>query len=917
MNLLSSFEKKMKLLEKKLETNFKTGLTEEQIKKKFLKYGFNKLINNKKKNFLNQILQQLNNFFVYILLISSIITFCIGIINSQKEELFESILILSIIFINAFLGFFYEKKKENSLNLIKQKTKSYAKVLRNNEIKYILKENLLIGDIVFLKRGDLILADIRLIESNQLTVNESILTGESIPVIKNHLFFRTSESNDIVNKKHIVFMNTIILHGYGKGVVFQTGMNTQIGKITKLILNSKKEKNPLDRNIDKIAKKLSFFIIILISVDFVSNIFKYYFLNKNINFLIVKKFLLSSIALAIAVIPEGLLAIVNIILALGIKKIIKKKAIVKNLKSLETLGSISIICTDKTGTLTKNKMTIKKIYFFKENIIIEKLKNHLLNENIINLIHFGALCNNNYIIQNENNIINIKKIASDPVDQSFIDLLYLFNININKIFKKYEKIKEFPFNNEKKLMLTIIKNKKNQKKYILLKGAAEIILKLSNKIQKKEKIIIKKNNNYEYILKDFNFMAQEGYKLLGIAYIPINYEFIFSEYNDIEKILKKLKNEIIFLGTVCIEDPIKKNSLQAIKKLKQAFITPIMITGDHLITANNIAMQLNILNSEKDLSITGEKLDLLEEKEFLNKIKNIKVYARTNPKHKLRIIKTWQKLGNIVAMVGDGVNDAPSIKAANVGIAMGITGTEATKQASDIILTDDNFSTIVTAIQEGRNIFNNIQKSIIFLLSCNVGEIIVILLTTFLGHIFFNNNFVILSALQLLWINLVTDSLVAIALGMEKKEKNLMSKKPRNINNPILNKKLILKIFSEGMMIGLLTFIASFIGYKIHKNNNQYGQIFAFMVLSISQLFHSFNIRSNKSVFKIKCNFYLINCFLISILMQIIIFLIPFFRKNFKLNYLSSIDIIIITIFSILPLIIIELYKYINKKKIN
>ncbi|WP_238055088.1 cation-translocating P-type ATPase [Candidatus Phytoplasma ziziphi] len=904
----------LELLEKELKTNFKEGLTQKKVDQKILENGLNKLKESPKKGFWKKFFYQFDDYFVYILLTICLITFLIGIIENTKEELVESFLILIIILSNAFLGVFYEHSKENSLFLINKNTKPYAKILRDKELKLIFKEEIVVGDIIYLEMGDVVPADLRLIKTNDLKVNEAILTGETLPVIKNSCII----SNKFIlnNSPNLVFMDTNIVSGNAHGVVIETGVNTQIGKITQLISVQKKEKTPLEKNIQQLSKILSFIICIFVIINFILNLSKNFILQGQIDFSAIKKIILSSMILAVAVIPEGLLAIITIILASGIKKLIKKNAIVKNLKTLETLGAINIICTDKTGTLTRNKMTINKLYLNYEKI---KINTSLISDlNITRLVTYGVLCNNNYFTSEKVNYSNKEIFVFDSVDQSFIDLGNLLKLNIQQLVREHQKIKEFPFDSTKKFMVTV--HQKGNDKFLIIKGAVEVLFNLSHCIQYKNEIVVKNKKNIKKIKTDLDLMSSEGYKVLGIAYASMNsYDYDLSNSN-LEKILNEIKYKIIFLGAFGIEDPIRSEILPTIQECQKAFIKIIMITGDHLKTAVKVASDLKIFDPLRDLAIDGESLELLKEEEFNIKLSSIKVYARTTPEQKLKIIQSWQKKGKIVGMIGDGVNDAPSIKKADIGISMGITGTDIAKNASDIILTNDNFDTIKNAIQEGRNIFDNIKKSVMFLLSCNIGEIILILLNTLLGHLFFDKNFIILNTLQILWINLVTDSLVAISLGLEHPETDIMQRKPRLIQNSLLNKKIIKKIFSEGIMISFLSFLAAFIGYQMHKNNqpSQYGQTYAFMVLSLSQLIHVFNFRSfNKSIFSLKPNFYLRICFIISFLLQMTILIIPFLRSNFQISsFLYYKDIIIIFLFSMMPLIIIELKKkIINKLK--
>ncbi|WBL31581.1 cation-translocating P-type ATPase [Candidatus Phytoplasma sacchari] len=913
----SIYNTDIKILEKKMKTNFKKGLTTKQVKENFLKYGFNTFKKKNKISLLKFFLMQFNNFFIYILLISSLITFSIGIINNEKKEILQSFFIFLIIIINALLSCFYEKQKEKSLMIVEKNIKIYSKVLRNGKVKIISREKLVPGDIIFLEQGDIVPADLRIIDSNNLKINESILTGENLAVDKNNNLNIKSNIN-LLKIFNALFMDTSVISGYAKALVIKTGLNTQIGKITKLVLKTKKIKTPLEKNIDDLTKKISLIILVFIIFNLILNLLKYKLFERNINFLLIKKMVLSSVILAVAVIPEGLLAIITIILALGIKKIAQKKAIIKNLKNLETLGAIDIVCTDKTGTLTKNKMKIKRIYLYQKSIEINEsfVFNPIENYDIIKLIYYGLLCNIQYI-----QIKKSKKNILDPVDKSFVDLANLCNLEMYLIKKeKNIKIKEFPFDNYHKFTLTIYK----YKDYFLfiMKGACEILLKLSSYIEDKKNIFVKKDNEENIIEENIKIMSQTGDKILTIAYSKIkNISLDFKNNISINEILELIKNQIVFLGVVAIEDPIRNEIKKTIGNLLKSSITPIMITGDHLITAKSVALQTGILQHKEDLVITGDEIDELDENELKKKISSIKVYARVNPEHKLRIVQTYQKIGHIVAMIGDGVNDAPSIRQANVGISMGITGSEITKQAADIILLDDNFVTLQKAILEGRNVFDNIKKSILFLLSCNIGEICVILLNTCIGHLFFTSNFYILNSLQILWINLVTDSLVAIGLGFEPKDYNIIKQKPRKIKNALLNKKLILKIILEGILIGFLTFLAAFIGYKRNNNSIIHAQTFAFMVLSLSQLVHVFNLRNiKKSIFTLKNkNNYLISFFIISFLLQISIFFIPIFKKYFHLSDLFLIDQIIIMFISSLPLLIVEIFKFfINKyTKIN
>ncbi|WP_334330995.1 cation-translocating P-type ATPase [Candidatus Phytoplasma prunorum] len=900
-------QKNIQELEKILETNIKKGLNSVKAKEKLNLEGKNKLKDFIKTSFWFKLKKQIKNFLVFILLLSSFITLIIGFITQNKYELFEGILILLIVFCNALLGVFYENKSEKASLFINKKTLSYIKVLRDNKIQMVSIEYLVKGDIIFLETGNLVPADLRLIETYNLQIEESFLTGENIPITKNSLTTSNKET-EILNCKNLVFKNTLVTYGKAKGLVIATGMKTEIGKIISLIQNTKKKSTPLENNINKLGKFLTIVILILIIINTFFILSKHYYL-KEINLEIFKNTFLTSISLAVAAIPEGLLTIITIILTLSMKKLLDKKTIIKNIRSLESLGATKIICTDKTGTLTENKLKITNIYLYKNNYIINKKT--ILNKNLTKILNYGLLCNNaDYNIEQNN---KKKKIpyANNPIDKSFIDLGIFFKYDIPNLRNQNIKIYELSFDSEKKLMTTVHQNKEGC--FVITKGAPEILLNICKYIDNKGNKIIKNNNNLKLFENYLEKMSKKSLRILGLAYQKLDYNFDLKNNQEIQQIEKNL----IFLGLISIKDNIKKEAFETIKIFKKAQIITIMITGDNINTAETIATELKIFDKKKDLIITGDILNKMSEKEFNEKLHLIKVYARTNPENKLKIINAWQKKGVIVAMIGDGVNDAPSIKKADIGISMGKAGTEISKTASDIIITDDNLLNIAYAIEESRNIFNSMQKSLIFLISCNTGEILAVLLNTCFNSFLFSSNFLLLNAVQILWINLITDSLIAIALGIDSKEHNLMKKPPRNIKNNIINKNLILKIIFEGIIIGSLTFISAIIGFNIHKNdtinNYKYAQTFAFMVLALSQLVHVFNlINFRKSIFVLKPSNYLIKIFIFSCLLQFLTISLPFLKNILNLANLDLKDFLLIIFLSIIPLFIIEMFKKIK-----
>ncbi|MFP7699578.1 MAG: cation-translocating P-type ATPase [Candidatus Phytoplasma pyri] len=902
-------KKNLKELEKILETNIQKGLSSVKAKEKLNLEGKNKLKDFIKTSFWFKLKKQIQNFLVFILLTSSSITLIIGFLTKNKNELFEGILILLIIFCNALLGVFYENKSEKTSIFINKKTLSYIKVLRDNKIKMVFIEDLVKGDVIFLETGNLVPADLRLIETYNLQIEESFLTGENISITKNNLTISDKET-EILNCKNLVFKNTVVTYGKAKGLVIATGMKTEIGKIISLIQNIKKKRTPLENNINKLGKFLTIIILTLIILNTFFILSKHYYL-KEINLEVFKNTFLNSISLAVAAIPEGLLTIITIILTLGMKKLLDKKTIVKNIRSLESLGATKIICTDKTGTLTENKLKITDIYLYKNNYIINK--KNILNKNLVKILNYGLLCNNaDYDIEKNNKKKKYHSYANNPIDKSFIDLGVFLKYDIPNLRNQNIKIYELPFDSKKKLMTTIHKNK--QECFAITKGAPEILLNICKYIDNEGEILIKKKNNLKLFENYLETMSKKSLRILGLAYQKLDYNFNIKNNKDIQKIEKNL----IFLGLISIKDNVKKEAFETIKIFKKAHIITIMITGDNINTAEAIATELKIFDKKKDLIITGDVLNKMSEKEFNEKLHLIKVYARTNPENKLKIIEAWQKKDVIVAMIGDGVNDAPSIKKADIGISMGKAGTEISKTASDIIITDDNLLTIAYAIKEGRNIFNSMQKSLIFLISCNTGEIFAVLLNTCLNSFLFSSNFLLLNAVQILWINLITDSLIAIALGIDSKEHNLMTKPPRNIKNNIINKDLILKIILEGIMIGSLTFISAVIGFNIHKtdtivNNYKYAQTFAFMVLALSQLVHVFNlINFRKSIFVLKPSKFLIKIFIFSCLLQFLTIFLPFFKNILNLADLDLKDFLLIIFLSIMPLFIIEIFKKIK-----
>lgn len=850
---------------KELNSNASTGLSTSQASELISKNGKNSLNKTSKKSILKMIFEQLNNILIYILIIAAILSFFLG-------EPKEALIIFLVIILNASIGIFQESKAEKSLEALKNLSSPKALVKRDNEIIEINSEDLVVGDIVILETGRIIPADLRLIESVNLKIDESTLTGESIPIDKN-----SNETYEDINlplgdKKNLAFMSTTVIYGRGTGVVVETGMNTEIGKIASFLDNSQTELTPLQKKLNNLGKQLGILTIAISIIIMVIGL-----IQGNDLF----EIFLTSISLAVAAIPEGLPTIIAMVLAIGVQKMIKKNAIVRKLSAVETLGSVNIICSDKTGTLTVNKMTVVK--FFSNNTLLDASKFDINNEANKLLIKNMCLCNDATYSENSK--------TGDPTEIALLEFSSVHNQKMN-----YKRLREIPFDSDRKLMTTV--NNINDKFYSFTKGAVDNLLSLCTKVLINNEILDLTDSIKNKILENAEIMANNALRTLGFAYKEI-----------VHLREEEFENNLVFLGIVGMIDPPREEVKDSIEKAKKSGIKTIMITGDHKNTAFTIAKDLKIADNINQ-AMLGSEIDNLTDEEFKEKIKNISVFARVSPEHKVKIVRALKSSGNIVSMTGDGVNDAPSLKMADVGIAMGITGTDVSKNASDIILTDDNFKTIITAVEEGRNIFNNIKKSILFLLTCNLGEII----TIFLSILF---NFPIpLNPTHLLWINLITDSLPALSLGVDTHDKDVMKQKPKKVNERIFSNSSILKLFFGGLLIGIISLISFLIGFR--KYGTIYGQTMAFIVLSFSQLFLSLSIRSeDKTILKIGLfsNIKLIYSILIGIIIQTILVTIPFFNNFFNVKNLNPNDWIISIFLSLLPLIINEIFKLFHTKK--
>ncbi|MDK0573883.1 calcium-transporting P-type ATPase, PMR1-type [Clostridium perfringens] len=855
-----------------LDVDEKNGLSSTEALRRLEKYGKNKLETKKKKTLFKQFLSQLKDVMIYILIIAAIISAFLG-------EISDALIILLVIIINAVIGVIQESKAEKALDALKELSTPKALVKRDGSLKEILSEDIVPGDIVIIDAGRYIPGDLRLIDTANLKIEESAFTGESVPSEKEASFLPDKEI-PIGDQNNMAFMSTLATYGRGVGVVVGTGMNTEIGKIAKMIEQEENDETPLQKKLSELGKILGFLAVGICILIFIISFFQ----GRDL-----LEMFLTSISLAVAAIPEGLPAIVAIVLALGVQRMVKKNAIIRKLPAVETLGSVSIICSDKTGTLTQNKMTVTTVYT-NDSYIKESEFNLNDNESKL-LVDCMVLCNDATYSE--------KSQTGDPTEIALLESPFKLNILKEKLEKEFKRIDEIPFDSDRKLMTTV--NLVDEKKArVFTKGALDSILSICNKISINGKLLDFTKEYKAKVLENSNIMSDKALRVLAFAYKDISKENI---------VLDSLEKDLVFIGMVGMIDPPRLEVKDSIKLCKSAGITPVMITGDHKNTAFAIANELGIA---EDISqaITGHEIDRFKEEEFNEKIINYRVFARVSPEHKVKIVKAFKSHGNIVSMTGDGVNDAPSLKAADIGVAMGITGTDVSKGASDMILTDDNFSTIVSAVEEGRKIYLNIKKSIVFLLSCNLGEIL-----TLFTAILLNWNSP-LQPIHILWVNLITDSFPALALGVDKTKEDVMNNPPRNPKESIFIKSDKIQLIINGVLIGGITLFAFKLGERLYADSLIHAQTMAFVVLSVSQLFLSLSLRSNtKSAFSlgIFSNKYLVYSILLGIFLQVIIISISFIANIFKVTPLLLYDWIVVILVSLIPFAINEILKLFRK----
>lgn len=916
------FNKGISQVEKELQTNIKNGLTEEQVKANYEKYGMNELKQKKKKSLFVKFLEQFKDFMIIVLIVAAVVSGAVGI--AEGEGITDTIIILIVVVVNAIIGVVQESKAEKSLEALQKLSAHASKVMRNGKITVVQSKELVPGDVVVLDTGDYVPADLRIVESANLKSQEASLTGESVPVDKDAEIIE-DEKVSLGDRKNMLFSSSLITYGRGKGIVVETGMNTEVGKIAKIINDTEGTETPLQTKLNKLGKTLGIAALAICVVIFVIGIAY----GKN-----VIDMFMTAVSLAVAAIPEGLAAVSTIVLAIGVQRMVKKNAIIKKLPAVETLGSATVICSDKTGTLTQNKMTVQKIF---ANGNLEDVANVKEISNELNkLMEVCTLCNDTKIGAKD-------QLTGDPTETALIDLGFKIGYNVKEILK-LKRIKEIPFDSDRKLMTTV--NKVGDKYIVYTKGGIDELLARCNSYSVNGEIKTDLEK-YKVVIEEHNVsMAKEALRVLAMAYKELDHEPTDDE-------MKTIENDLIYVGMVGMIDPPREEVKVAVEKCKTAGIKTVMITGDHKITAVAIAKALGILENEEE-AITGQELEEMSDEDLTKNIRKYSVYARVSPEHKVRIVKAWQANGEIVAMTGDGVNDAPALKTADIGCAMGIVGTDVSKEAADVILTDDNFATIVSSVEEGRRIYDNILKAIQFLLSSNVGEIIVlflaILLTPWLGSTFGIDIGLIevLLPIHILWVNLVTDSLPALALAVDPAEDDVMKRKP-NKQKGIFTKGMSFRVVYQGIMIGLLTLAAFIIGlatpeenlpkmvrvegtlYSVEEVENldealangakyvepqevkvEIGQTMAFIVLAFSELVHVFNIRNNKkSIFKSHPfnNKMLLLAIGGSAALMLVILLVPALRHIFSIPILPMSNLIETILLILAPLVIVEIFK--------
>ncbi len=791
---------------RQFSVNEKSGLSMEQISELQAKYGPNKLKGKKKKSNMQRFFDQFKDVMILILIAAAVISFVIACVEGNPMEFFEPVLILLIVVLNAFMGMLQESKAEKALDALKSMSAPHARVLRDGEERMIDASELVPGDIIRLEAGDFIPADARLLHSVSLKSEESALTGESVPSEKDAQAI-IDEKAALGDRNNMVFSGCSITYGTATAVVTATGMNTEMGKIANLLEGESDSQTPLQKKLAQLGKYLGILALAACAVIFIVGL---------VNGIPVMEIFMTAVSLAVSAIPEGLPAIVTIVLSIGVQRMVKKNALIRRLPAVETLGSASVICSDKTGTLTQNRMTLVEAYV--DGFATAEKITTANSESVKTLLQYGTLCCDGSVVFHGTEEQHI----GDPTETAIVLAAHKNGMPKDDLNKRYPRLAEIPFDSDRKLMTTV--NRIDNKNIVIVKGAFDMMA---------PRCIAGDMETARVVTEE---MSADALRVLAIAYKEID---AIPEKPTSEE----LENGLTLMGLVGMIDPPRPEAKMAVATCRKAGIKPVMITGDHVVTASAIARELGILQ-DGDQAITGAELDAMTDTELDNRVEDISVYARVSPENKIRIVKAWQRKGQVVSMTGDGVNDAPALKAADIGCAMGITGTDVAKGAADMTLTDDNFATIVDAVQEGRGIYTNIKKVVGFLLGTNIGEVITVFTAMLLWHK------TPLLSMQLLWINLVTDSLPAIALGMEAVESDVMDRKPKPKDEGIFAHGLGIRVVLQGLMFAVLTLVGFAVGENV-TGSLAGGQTLAFMVLALSQVIQAYNMRSEHSLFKI------------------------------------------------------------------
>ncbi len=864
-----------------LKTSETAGLTTEETKRRLAEFGHNQLISKEKKSFFRMFMAQFKSFMIIILLIAAVISGVVGVM--EGEGLLDTFVILGILLLNALIGATQEKKAETSLEALKNLAAPLSKVLRDGVISEINTKELVPGDLVILETGAVIPADLRLIEAVNLKIQESSLTGESVPVEKKTDVLAGDEIA-LGDRINMAFSSGMVTYGRGRGVVIATGMKTEVGKIANMLESSEETETPMSRRLNQLGRLLGIVALIICGLIFLVGI-----LYGNP----LMSMFMTAVSLAVAAIPEGLPAVSTIVLAIGVQRMVKKNAIIRTLPSVETLGSATVICSDKTGTLTQNRMTVVEAYVnHKKHVINRASPSAMLNDEEKRLLSISVLCADAYMKKNEDGKFIF---SGDPTETALLDFGVLYGLYKDEMEKASHRVAEIPFDSERKRMTTV-NRMADQGTSVNVKGGLDEVLSVCDKIVIEGVIRPLTSADVEEIRNANEMMANSALRVLAMAYKE-------SPEAPQQVTIGELESGLIFTGLLGMIDPARPEVLDAVARCNTAGIRPVMITGDHKTTALAIAREIGIYK-DGDVAITGAELEKLTDEEFTETVSNYSVYARVAPEHKVRIVKAWQSHNEVVAMTGDGVNDAPALKQADIGAAMGIVGTDVAKGAADMILTDDNFATIVSAVEEGRRIYDNILKVIQYLLSTNVGEIFLLLVTSI-----FNLGIPLLP-IHILWVNLVTDSLPALALSVDSPEKGIMNRKPRNSKKGFMTKGMIWRVMYQGTMIGAIPLVAYIVG--LHDGGEVLGRTMAFSTLMFAELVHVRNLHSNsRSSFVTNPlhNKALIAAITVSAVMALIVILVPPVRDAFNLVSMDGKHWIVVILMALSPLAVVELFK--------